>query len=92
MPENRTEWERATARALERERELSRGPVTRDELAAREKQRAAPVHEAHLRPGGAVEQIVHRNLDADNERRIGFIRRRLASAQAKVRDDFRRAR
>ncbi|MBR29602.1 MAG: hypothetical protein CML46_22110 [Rhodobacteraceae bacterium] len=78
--------------ALEREQRLSRMPVSaneRDDLVAR---RTSPRLEMHLTPTGSIVQEVHQALDADNERRIGFITKRLEGQRGASRDNFRRTR
>ena len=78
--------------ALEREHRLTRMPVSTQERDALLARRAQPRQELHLTPNGAVVQTVNQSLDADNERRIGFITKRLEGRTGVSRDDFRRAR
>lgn len=86
------QWDAAAMReAFARERRITSTPVSRAERDARIAARKQPRSEAHLTPGGHVEQTVYQLLDAENERRIHFIAKRLARMNGKVRADFDRS-
>ena len=81
----------ASKDAYERNNTIHKTPVTRKELDERIKQRARPVFEYHLRPDGSTEREINSRIEADNERRIHFIQKRLNRMQDKVRQDFNRS-
>lgn len=81
------------------------GIATRAELEARIKARPKPELEQHLTISGTEERIVHAQVNAANENRIGYLRERLerlhktllrnqakARLSGKVKSDFGRTR
>ena len=82
----------SSADALRREYELTRTPVSKTEMDDRIKARETPRYETHLTPGGGVEQVVRQRLDADNERRINFIKKRLTRMKGTAKADHARSR
>lgn len=95
MPERtiNPEHQNTTRReAFDREARIHRTPVSKVEQEKREDARAKPTLETHLTPGGTVEQVVRQEVDAENERRINFIKNRLARVKGKAKDRFRMAR
>ena len=78
--------------AFDRDARIHRTPVSKVEQEKRQDARAKPVLETHLAPGGTVEQVVRQEVDAENERRINFIKNRLARVKGKAKDRFRMAR
>lgn len=87
---------KATARssraAFERDRMLTKAPVSAHERDALVASRAKPVLETHLTPGGGVEQVVRQEVNADREVRIGFINKRLNRLNGRAKEDFDRSR
>lgn len=57
---------------------------TRAELDQREGQRAKPVLERHLRPGGISGAVTRQRVDAANESRVKHLHGRLDNAQARL--------
>lgn len=85
--QQRPEFNRATLGKKKRS-VTGRAPATREELRRREAARARPHKQAQLTPGNSTEQFVHEKSANDNEKRIKQIRKRLARARHKARDDF----
>ena len=82
----------ARKEAHARDARIHQTPVSKSERDARIAARAKPVIEQHLTPGGAVERTVRQKLDAENERRINFIEKRLERQKGKAQGRFNMAR
>lgn len=75
-----------------RDARIHQTPVSKSERDARVAVRAKPVIEQHLTPGGTIERTVRQNLDAENERRINFIEKRLERQKGNAQARFNMAR
>lgn len=82
----------ATREAFEREMRIRRTPVSSKEMEKRIEQRARPALTSHLEPDGSTRQAVDTSVEAENERRIGFIRERLDRVNNKPKRDLHRSR
>ncbi|MEL6856196.1 MAG: hypothetical protein AAFO83_13965 [Cyanobacteria bacterium J06607_13] len=60
---------------------------TKAEMTALEDQNPIPETTPMLTPGGALEEDVHQEVEAQRQRRIAFIQNRLASAAYRMRRD-----
>ena len=78
--------------AFERDRRLTRGPVSLNERDALMEQRAKPVLDLHPSPDGTISRLVNTRIEADREARIGFIAKRLARQKTRAQEGFVRAR
>lgn len=78
--------------AFERESKIVQNPVSKREMEALIAMRDRPNLEYNLRPDGQIEQTVNQRMQADNERRIGFIRKRLSQMEGRATRDFERSR
>lgn len=78
--------------AFERENKLQETPVTKAEMDQCIAQRARPMYTRDLTPDGCTKQAVDKKSEADNERRIGFIRKRLSRMEGQATRDFERSR
>lgn len=78
--------------AFERETQLRETPVTKAEMDERIAQRARPTFTYELQPDGSTRQEINTQVEADNERRIGFIRERLSRMDGRATRDFKRSR
>jgi len=78
----------ASKEAFERDARITRTPVTKKELEARKKQRDKPVFTSHLEPDGSIKQQVDTRVEAENERRINFINKRLERMNNRAKRDF----
>ena len=87
----KNEYEASKA-AFEREAKLRQIPVTKAEMEARIAQRGRPAFIYHLTPDGYTKQTVDTKSEANNERRIGFIRERLSRMEGWAKHDFERSR
>lgn len=83
---------RSSRAAFERDRLLTKAPVSTQERDSLIASRPKPVLETHLTPGGNVERVVRQEIEADREVRIGFINKRLMRQNGKAREDFNRSR
>ncbi len=81
-------YRHAKREAFKVDRRVHQTPVTRDELDARKEARATPKTVMQLAPGGAVKQMVDSRVEAENERRIHFIQKRLNRVHGKAREAF----
>lgn len=82
----------ATRETFEREMRIRRTPVSSEEMEKRIEQRGKPAVKFHLQPDGSTRQEVDTSVEAENERRIGFIRERLDRVNNKSKRDFHRSR
>lgn len=82
----------ATKAAFERDARVHKAPVTKKEMKAREEQRSTPVLTHHLQPDGSIQQEVNTQVEAENEQRIGFIRKRLERMNSIAKRDFNHSR
>ncbi len=78
--------------AFERETKIRETPVTKAEMDERIAQRARPTFTYDLNPSGYTKQTVDTKSEAENERRIGFIRERLSRMDGRATRDFERSR
>ncbi|MDG1288086.1 MAG: hypothetical protein P8P30_11095 [Rickettsiales bacterium] len=62
--------------------------MTKGEKELREKQRTTPVFTENLEPDGSVTRAVNLKAEAENERRIGFIKKRLERMKNLAKRDF----
>lgn len=84
--------QQATKEAFERDARITRTPVTKKELTAREHQRNRPVFTSHLEPDGSIKQSIDTRVESENERRINFINKRLDRMNNRAKRDFHRSR
>lgn len=78
--------------AFDRDVRIHQSPVTKKEMELRIEQRGRPVFTYHLQPDGSTRQEINTQIEAENERRIGFIRERLSRMEGRATRDFERPR
>ena len=86
------DYYRAVKEAVEQDQRVHKTPVTKREQEAREADRHNPAMERHFTPDGSVVQTVNLKVEAENEKRINFIKKRLERKKNLARRDFQRAR
>ena len=78
--------------AHEREKRITHAPVSHSEREHLKAFRATPSLETHLTPTGPVTKDVTNRVEAERERRIGYITKRLDGKRDLARDGFNRSR
>ena len=78
----------STREVFEREMRIRRIPVSREEMEKRIEQRGKPAMSFHLQPDGATKWEVDTRVEAENERRINFINKRLERMNNRAKRDF----
>ncbi|MEO1405124.1 MAG: hypothetical protein AAFV54_01365 [Pseudomonadota bacterium] len=78
--------------AFARDQRINATPVSKAELDERKKHRAKPVYSVELTPGGTIEHVIRQSVDAENERRMGFIEKRLAAVKGTAKARFNKVR
>jgi hypothetical protein len=77
---------------FDRDARIHQSPVTKKEMELRIQQRSRPTFTYHLQPDGSTRQEINTQVEAENERRIGFIRHRLERMEGRPTRDFERSR